>query len=375
MRLDNRVYLTKCDEYDAGLIEGKIDDIFETLCPKDFITKEMKVAVKPNLLMEKRPEDAVTTNPVFIEALCRAVIKRGAKAVICDSPSGPFSPALLASLYRVSGMERAAQNSGATLNYDVSYKDIPCLTDSGKTVFPVISAVCEADLVISAAKLKTHTLAFYSGAVKNLFGVIPGLKKPGYHFKYRGRNKFFSMIVDLCETVKPGISFIDGITAMEGNGPSAGSPRQMNAIISSMNPHACDLVGAHIMNYGPMEIPTLKEAIVRGICSESVDTAKIIGGDIDRFYQKDFAHPHEGSSSMFMKYIPDRIRTDMVYRFTRKPEVIIDKCRGCGKCAESCPASVIILKDRKAQIDHNKCIKCFCCQEVCPYQAISAAGH
>ena len=82
----------------------------------------------------------------------------------------------------------------------------------------------EADCVISVSKMKTHALERITGAVKNSYGFIYGRQKAIGHTRYPSADSFARMLVDLNKMVKPRLYLMDGIVAMEGNGPGAGDP-------------------------------------------------------------------------------------------------------------------------------------------------------
>ena len=364
----DKVSVIRCDSYDMEKLDKIIEQQFcEFEAEKPIIKKGGTVVIKPNLVMRRRPDEATTTHPLFIAAIIRAVKRRGAMAVIAESPGGPYTKSALRIIYNETGMTEITNREGAKLNYDTGFLNVPC---SGKKVnsFDIITPIVHADAVISAAKLKTHGQMTYSGAVKNLFGSIPGLMKPEFHYRFPEKPDFGSMIVDLCETVKPVISFIDGIEGMEGNGPTGGSPKKLGLVFAGTNPHAVDLAASSMIGFDADDIPTLAEAVSRGLCPPDISGLELCGDGAQSKKAK-FKVP-DSISLDFMAGMPDFLRVPLGKAFTPHPSIIKKVCVGCGKCAESCPQHTIKISGGKAQIDYSKCIKCFCCHEMCPQRAI-----
>ena len=206
-----------------------------------------------------------------------------------------------------------------------------------------------------------------TAGVKNLFGCIPGIQKPEWHCKQPSLPGFSSMLIDLCETVKPTLTFIDAIDCMEGNGPGGGDKRHVGMTLCSRSPYAVDEACAKLMGISAVSIPTISAARKRGLTDGEITCA----GD-----------PLETVSPPFK--LPDAITgKEKLFTFNglfhlfcgrgrTYPKVIKANCIGCGKCAESCPMHLIEIKDRKAVIRRKGCISCFCCQEMCPAHAIEA---
>ena len=368
--MPDKVYLYKCSEYGDEVFSA-VERIFYGL-GSGTISEGMTVIVKANLLSERSPDRATTTHPVVVEAVCREIKKLGATAVICDSPSGFFSKNSLKAVYRVCGMDKAARNSGASLNFDVSHTNLKAKIDGRDVTFPILNAVLNADAIVDVAKAKTHTFMYYTGAVKNMFGCIPGLTKATYHMRRPQKNAFASMIVDLCETIRPKISITDAVVAMEGNGPSNGTPRSLGFIGGSLNPHALDLAVSDIIGYHTDELPILAEGIRRGLVVNSVDLLDIEGDDIKELRVSDFKYPDTMFARTIVENIPD-IAAKTVTSAVQPHPSIKDNCRGCGECVRDCPAGAMRLNEKRAEIDYKKCIKCFCCQEVCPFDAVKVS--
>jgi uncharacterized protein (DUF362 family)/Pyruvate/2-oxoacid:ferredoxin oxidoreductase delta subunit len=366
----DKISVYGCKEYDSIELDEQIEKHFLALDENGTIIKNgSKVVIKPNLLIRRSPEDATTTHPRFVEAIIKAVQKRGGIAIIAESPGGPYTKALLKSVYTGTGMEEAANNTGAMLNYDVGYSVVKAKNGKVCTSFNIIDPIKNADVIISVAKLKTHAMTNMTCAVKNMFGAVPGLMKPEFHFRYPQKELFGEMLIDLCETVKPQISFVDAIVGMEGNGPSGGKPRFIGVTLAGLNPHALDLFAASLIGFNASDVPTLRAAINRGLCPEKISELEIVGDDYKEFEAHDFKKP-DSRNALFISKLPAFLKKPLVALVTPKPVIRTKNCIGCGKCAESCPQQAITILNKKAVIDYSKCIKCYCCHEMCPVKSI-----
>jgi ferredoxin len=212
-----------------------------------------------------------------------------------------------------------------------------------------------------------------SNAAKNLFGTIPGTIKPEYHYRFPDPDDFANMLVDLNEYFKPRLAICDGILAMEGNGPTMGTPRKMNLVAASRSTHMLDLVCAKLLGLSKDDVPTLRAAYKRGLIPASADDL-LVQGKMDEFCQPDFDTPiAQGPVTFPHKFrgpfgkIMARLASAAL---TCRPQVKKPLCVGCGKCASICPAKAITMKNKLPEIDRAKCIHCFCCQEFCPKGAM-----
>jgi len=369
--MEKRVFIAKCGEYDQKQVNAAVDRVLEVFGGAEAILNGGKrVLVKPNLIMPRKPEDAATTHPAVIEAVCTAFIKAGAEVSIIDSTGGPHTKMILRLLYGKTGMKTAAENSGAKLSFNT--KSTTVLFPEGRVMqkFDLLSPILEADLVISVAKVKTHGFQSMTGCVKNLFGCIPGMGKPLLHRKYAKRKDFAGMLVDICARIKPGFNILDGIYGMEGAGPTAGTPKYMGAVIGGISPYAVDLAQCHLMGLRTDSVYTLHEAAARWFAPEDAESLDWIGEN------------------------PEEFRTNFKPAVNHKNDnvpKILENCTGCAECAKICPMKCIEIKERsavnnrqaainnrqaainnrQAVIKEKECIRCYCCHEFCPAKAIS----
>jgi len=371
--MEHRVYVVKCPDYDH--VEQRLTDLLALMGRMaQFASPGETIVLKPNLLQAAPPEKAVTTHPAVVAAVAQAVKEAGASAVIADSPGSGYryNEKTLDRVYRTCEMDAAAEKTGAALNVDTTYEAVSF--PEGRLVkrFEVITPVLQADAVFNLCKLKTHVLTGITCAVKNLFGVIPGLTKPGYHAKLREKDLFSAALLDLAACVSPRLSIIDAVEGMEGEGPGAGEPRQVGLLLAATNPLALDVVASEIIGLPRENNPLLIEAEKRDLHPNHLDEIELIGADIDDLRVLDFALPSTflsgaGISVWWQKALVSMFRGTL----SVTPRVRREKCIACDVCRDACPVHAItIIEEKHACIDRGKCIRCYCCHEMCPNDAI-----
>lgn len=365
----NRVSVITCKDYDEVLLRKKINKLFDLLGGLDtYIKPGQRVLLKVNLLMEKPPEAMVTTHPAVVKVIAEMVREAGAHPIIGDSPGGPFTRVLLERAYRKSGLARVAEETGAELNFNLEQVTVPFDGVINKS-FVLGKYIKEADLIINIAKLKTHGLTMMTGAVKNLFGSIPGLLKAEYHLRMPDLTDFSNMLVDLSLCVNPVLNVIDGVWGMEGEGPSAGIRRNFGYLLASPSPHALDVAAAHILGIMPEHrAPIINAARERGLPS-SLEEITLLGEPLIPA-EKTKIPPPVRFSNLLDRRLPGPIARTLSYLLRPRPVFISELCVGCGDCYRSCPPQVINMRNKKAEVSLDGCIRCFCCQELCQYQAV-----
>ena len=352
------VSVQKVERYDEALLDRAVAAHFDALEVEKDLKPDMHVVIKPNLLAARSPDLAVTTHPEALAAIGRWLKAHGIDRItLCDSPGGLYTPGSLRKLYTVCGLDPLRELM--TLNEDVRYAE--------KNGFNILSPILEADYIINVCKLKTHGLTTISVGVKNLFGCIPGVQKPEWHCKRPTLPGFSDMLIDLCETVKPDVTFVDAVDGMEGNGPGGGDKRHVGLTLCARSPYALDETCAKLMGVAPASAPTIAAAQKRGLPGEET----ILCGDELIPADPPFTLPDAvvGKERLLTK---NGLFHFFCGRGRKYPKVVKQNCVGCGKCAESCPMHLIEIRDRKAVIRRKGCISCFCCQEMCAFHAIDA---
>jgi len=370
---DDAVSVTPLSEYDPTLAREALIKVLDPIGGLDFIKAGMTVVVKANLVSAMKPEKSATTHPVLLSALIELIKERSPeKIIIGDSPGGLYNAPSLARVYSVTGM-RELEGEGVYLNDDFSEASAVYSEAKILNTFTYTAYLDKADVIINFCKLKSHGMMGMSCAAKNMFGTIPGFIKPEYHYRFPNYSDFADMIVDLDEYFHPILSIADAVVGMEGNGPTAGTPKPMGCILASHSPHNLDMIAARLIGFSPFEIPILEAAHRRGLVPDSVEEVKLFG-DIEPLIVPDFERVEEHRSIEFggdgkspVKRLFSKIAGAIL---KTKPVLKESLCVGCGVCRDICPAKAIVIEDKKAVIDRAKCIRCFCCQEFCPKSAM-----
>lgn len=369
------VAIAPCADYTKAACRAALKAVLDPIGGLDFVKPGMKIAIKANLVSYMKPDQAATTHPELLIALVEMLKERGANAVIGDSPGGLYNSVFVGRVYSATGMHSVAQ-AGAELNHDFSQKDASFPEATVAKTFRYTGWLDDCDAIINFCKVKSHGMMGMSAAAKNLFGTIPGTLKPEYHFRFPDPRDFARMIVDLNDYWKPALSIADAVVGMEGNGPTAGTPRHIGAVLASKNAHFLDLACAKLIGLKREDVPTLEAAFERGYIPETADMLTV-SGDLDSLVVPDFEHLETRNSLLFkdtMKGKAGSLFGDIAQKaLCSKPKVKKTECIGCAKCANICPAKAIGMKKKLPHIDRSKCIRCFCCQEFCPKGAMKVA--
>ncbi len=365
-----KLSIVPCENYAPETVRAALLKALEPLGGLDWVRPGMRVGVKLNLCAGRKPEAAATTHPVMAAELTRLLRERGAVVVLGDSPGEPFTGVILNRIYAAAGMA-AAEEAGGELNRDFSHREVSFPEAVTVKSFAYVGWLEKCDAVINFCKLKSHGLMGMTAAVKNLYGVIPGTVKSEYHFRYPDPMAFANMLVDLNEYVKPVLHLCDAVDAMEGNGPTQGTPRHMGALLAGTDPYEMDRLCAWLMNVREEEILYLTAAKDRGLLSEGGEPLCAAQAEPFRIadFQRSGATSSWFASSPHDKGIRKLMKKGLAAVMRSRPK-LYEGCTGCGHCAKLCPAKAITIQNRKAVIDRRKCVRCFCCQEFCPSGAM-----
>lgn len=335
-----------------------IKNVFELFEVEDKV-KDKKVLVKPNLLGPFPPERGVTTDPRVISAIVQELKKYRPKEIVVGDNSGSihFDPFKIA---KITGILEASDGCYSNISREVV--EVKIESKFIEELF-ISKIVKEADYVINVPKFKTHSLTTITGAIKNMFGIIPGGKKAQLHTLNRSIYEFAELLVDIYQIRVPDLNIMDAIIGMEGIGPTNGKIRIINKVISSDNGISLDSVMAAMMGLKPDTIELLQIAKKRNLGKIDISNI-IIDGELEVI--SEFKTPNNG----FLQRIRKTVVPHIFNHNKVIPIVDHNKCKICKKCIEVCPVSAMNLTNKFPEADRKKCISCFCCDEHCPYGAI-----
>jgi uncharacterized protein (DUF362 family)/Pyruvate/2-oxoacid:ferredoxin oxidoreductase delta subunit len=371
MGMKHAVALTRARSYQPEEVYPALRQAIDLAGPLNVERK--RVLLKPNILRDAAPERAISTHPEFVRAAIRLCFEAGAKSVLVGDSPGVHRPGFDG---RSSGIREVTEQEGARW---VDFRGEKCHRRIEGALreesFHFAGILDEVDAVISLAKLKTHELMYYTGAMKNLYGLIPGYTKAALHVKYPGREDFGRMIVDLVRAVHPAYALMDGIVAMEGPGPGNGYPRSVGLVGASKSTLAMDIVFSRLLGYRAEEISSNRHAygILDGISGP--EDVEVAGLDPEEARPADFQKigvSGQGAVTRFLNRFGFFHRLET--RFRAKPVFHHEKCILCGECVAICASRALSFEgngaDRRVVVDYGSCIRCYCCHEVCPVEAI-----
>ncbi len=363
-QLPPKVAILKCDSYDPSLLDEKVEQIFSLLEDTGQIVRPgMKVLLKPNMISAKAPELAITTHPEIVAAVARKVRSMGGIVAVGDSPGGAKRG--INRVWENTGMKAMAEREGLELiNFEAG--GVEKFQLNGRAYYLAKPAV-EADLVINLPKLKTHVLTLMTGAVKNVYGLIPGFRKGNYHKEYPKPKDFAEIVVDILSIITPGLTIMDSILAMEGDGPSSGKPRWANLIMASRDPVALDAVAGEIIGLKSYQVPTTRIASEAGLGIGWAEMVEIRGERFSDVRINDF----ELTSNRKFELIPELIWRVIGPFVWVRPAIDNKKCTKCQTCLNSCPTGALRLGENKVPLfNYDLCINCWCCHELCPSKSV-----
>lgn len=357
------VSLQQCSDYSAEQVERKLVALLEPLGGiGQFVAPGQRVLLKPNLLAGKPPEAAVTTHPAIVQAVVQLVRQAGGEVLVGDSPG-------LGSFERVaakSGISQAVAAAGGTL---LPFSATRAVGTGG--VFrqlELATAYLDADLVINLPKLKTHEMMTMTCAVKNLYGAVVGPAKAGLHLT-AGHSKalFAGLLLEIAQARPVALTIVDGIWAMEGNGPNSGTPRQCGLLLAGANPVAVDTVAARLAGIPGQLLPVEQEARRRGLPGTELEDITLYGDLPLTSLEPAFTLP-DGLDLQFG--LPGFLKVLLRNQLSPLPVAEPQHCTRCGVCRDACPPHAITITKNALKVDSGRCIRCWCCRELCPRHAM-----
>jgi uncharacterized protein (DUF362 family)/Pyruvate/2-oxoacid:ferredoxin oxidoreductase delta subunit len=361
-QVQHNIYKTMVDvyfkhsQYDDPGLKQTIFEMMDAMGGETIYPGAM-VIIKPNLLMTAGPERGIITHPRIVRYVAEYVIDKGCRPVVSDSPPmGSFEKILSQGGYieALAGLDVVLRPFRESVQVDIG---------EPFGAIEIAKEVMEAQCVINLAKLKTHAQMLMTLGVKNMFGCIIGLRKPEWHLKAgTDRELFARLLVQIYEAVSPAMTIIDGILALEGQGPGkGGTPREMNLLVGSQNAIAADMAISGVVGLDPQGLLTHQAA------SQLQRVPRQIHVHGGYHILSDFCFPEIGSMAVGPEFLHGFIRRQVL----QKPVSDNQKCKLCGDCWRYCPVKAIDHHIKGVRYNYDTCIRCYCCLEICPYGAIS----
>lgn len=330
-----------------------------------FVKPGQKVLLKANLLGSFPVEKAVTTNPAVVEAAVLLVKEAGGIPYLGDSPGmGTMAQAI-----KAGGLEELVAREGVQLADFENEDAYECPENRISKRLVLARAVKEADVIITLPKLKTHVQMTFTGAMKNQYGLMVGVRKSNYHLRLRSNRLLGELIVEINRTAKPALAIMDGITAMEGDGPSGGSPRELGLLLASPDLAALDVAACRIIGLDPLVVPVNDAALRLGFTGPEsaisyplLAPAEVAVPDFKKItYSKDIVK---------MLPLPKWLMNWFGAQWAPRPQIDPARCIRCFRCRKGCPVSPPAIDPEAGPKVKSTCIRCYCCHEFCPADAI-----
>jgi len=360
--MSSQVSIIKCPRYEQDLVEVAVRKAINLIGGiTHYIKPQSKVLVKPNLLMAKEPEWGINTHPEVVRAVIKILKDINCRIFVGDSPSvWGKEVENVDEVYRRSGIMDICREEKVEL---VKFEKRRM-----RKKFPLTTWLDHCDYLVSIPKLKTHELTLLTGAIKNLFGLVCGTFKTELHKNYSQVEDFSNILVDIYEEAKPTLTIVDGIMAMEGDGPAtSGKLRELGLILAAGDCVALDSIIARIIGVDPLDVLSTKEAARRGLGRADISSIKISGEDLNNLNIRPFLLP---SSSRLQRRVPKPIIKLAKLLIKYYPSSVPKNCTGCTACIKICPNKCISIGKKGIVFNYKECIFCFCCQEACPAKAI-----
>jgi len=363
-----RVSIVIAHGYDRDLIHAAVKKGVELIGGLERIVPPgSKVFVKINHLSPASPpEKGIVTHPVFVEAVLELL-----KMVSADITVGDDIDSDAGDGFQISGFRQMCERAGVRLVNlrEAGFVETGCNGHFLDKVYLSRIAV-DADVIVNLPKLKTHSLTVFTGGVKNMYGTIPSGLRRKLHGDYIRSEDFSQALTDIFSAIRPQLTIMDGIVAMEGEGPASGNLRSLGVILTSRDTLALDTVATKIIGLNPRDVYTTRYSEERGLGIGSLENIEVLGERIDSVAVINFKHP-AAAINVLMRLIPTSLPGLIFEQLSIKLRVKGSQCTGCGECVKACPAGAISMSGEIAKINHDICIKCMCCDEVCRFYAIA----
>jgi uncharacterized protein (DUF362 family)/Pyruvate/2-oxoacid:ferredoxin oxidoreductase delta subunit len=361
--MPSTVAVVRCPTYGRAGVEEAVVRAFDLIGGlSTFIKAGDRVLVKPNLLTARAPERATTTHPEVVAAVVEAVQAAGGRPVIGDSPGSTRGH--IERVWSETGLQQVSERTGAPLiNFEAGGSRRIRL--NGREYY-IARAALDADVIVNLPKIKTHSLTLFTGAVKNMFGVVPGFRKRETHLEHPKAEPFCRALVDIFSLAVPRVTLMDAVEGMDGDGPAAGRKRPVGLLLAGRDAVAVDAAAGMIVGIEPGKIDTCRLAAERGLGTADPADIELVGDDHEELAIEPFRKPRSDLTRLVPTPLVHLLRR---FIYTR-PRIIAARCTNCGTCVRHCPTDALIADQPTPRFEPSRCVSCLCCHELCPESAI-----
>ena len=335
-----------------------------------FVKPGQRVLLKPNLVAPAKPELAVTTHPAILKAVIEEAQEAQAGSVSFGDGPGVGTAT---SVSRLAGLVKVAEETQARLVDFVETKTYENNNNRILKHLDLTDQLAENDVLITIPKLKTHSQMAFTCALKNQYGLIPGMAKAQFHFRFQDRDRMADLIVDINRTASPALAVVDAVIGMEGPGPNSGTPRKIGAVIAGTDLAAVDTVASAIIGLTPEEIPILMAARRAEFGATRLEDIDVRGATVEQLKINDFELIRAPANIMRIIPLPKAALKWLRSQIVPRPFILREKCVKCQRCHDGCPVSppaISPLAPAGKELNNKTCIRCYCCHEFCPAKAI-----
>jgi len=361
------VSMVRVHDYDCALIYEAVKEAVELIGGLERVIKPgSKVFVKINHLPPPSPpEKGIVTHPVFAEAVLRLLKTFSDNITVGDDITSHTTDG-----FRISGFQQMCERVGVRLVNlrEGGFVELECNGHFLDKIY-LSRIALDADVIINLPKLKTHSLTVLTGGVKNMYGTIPSGLRTKFHGEYVKSEDFSQVLTDIFSAIRPQLTIMDGIVAMEGEGPASGGLRTLGVVLASQDAVALDAVMAKMVGLKPMDIYTTRYCDERGLGVGNLDNIEVVGERLGSVAVLDFRAP-ASATGLVIRRAPGFLPRLVTRQLSVRPQVIESQCTGCRECEKICPAGAISVASKTARINPSLCIQCMCCHEACRFNAI-----
>ncbi len=355
-------------------IRSSLDKMLVSVGADAIVAGKKRVLLKPNLFVAKSPDAGLTTRPEVVGATIDWLVDHGIakESIVVAESSSTLSANPTKRAFKVCGIQDICEAKGIRWTPFEGTKMVTVDLPDGQKLKQVniSEELAKADLVINLPIFKTHNLTVITIAIKNMFGSLVLTNKTSQHARFPNPSDFAEMLVDVYSASRPALTIVDGITAIEGNGPgSGGKVVDLGIILAGTDPVAIDTICTEIMGFDQGLVLSTLVAARRGLGTNHLAEINVKGVPVQEIKKK-FEFP--GTYRVMRFFLGSRLGRaigPLMKEFTHvRTYFDKKKCVSCGDCVKICPAQALAIRQVGSPPTWTleNCIACHCCEEVCP---------